>query len=85
VSTAPVGIKKKQFVLRNASSPRLGGANGYKIIEIREVQFLKAFFPIFITLLGIVIEVRDLHPLNAPYPILVTLSGILIEDSSVHS
>ena len=49
--------------------------------DARDLQFLKADFPIVVTLLGIVTASKDSQSLNASFPILVTLSGIEIEAS----
>ena len=44
---------------------------------------LKAQFPIFVTLVGILMLVSDLQPQKAPNSIFVTLSGILILTSEL--
>jgi hypothetical protein len=36
---------------------------------LRDVQLLKASYPIVVILLGRMIEVSDVHPANAPIPI----------------
>ena len=49
------------------------------VIEVRPEQLQKAYFPILVTLLGIVIDLRLEQPSKARSPILVTLSGIVID------
>ena len=49
------------------------------VTEVREVQPLKAYPPIVVTLLGMVTEVRELQPLKANCPIVVTLLGMVTE------
>ena len=43
---------------------------------VRDLQPLKACWPMLVTLSGIVTLVRDVQPPKAPAPMLVTLSGI---------
>jgi len=45
-------------------------------MEVSEVAFQNAVFPIDVTLVGIVIEVSEDAPKNAPAPIDVTPAGI---------
>ena len=48
------------------------------VTEVRELQLLKAYSLIVVTLLGMVIEVRELQPLKAVCPIVVTRLPIII-------
>ena len=49
------------------------------IIDLRELQLLKAYFPILFTELGIETEVRRLQFMKNQSPILVTELGIVTE------
>ena len=48
------------------------------VTEVRELQFEKAYFPIVVTLFGMVTEV-NLQYLKASSPIVVTLFGMVTE------
>ena len=48
------------------------------VIDVRDVQFLNASFPIDVTLFGILIDVIEVQPANARYSIEVTLFGIIV-------
>ena len=48
------------------------------------VPFSKAFFPMCVTLFGILTDLSESHSQNAQSPMLVTLSGITIEVSDLH-
>ena len=53
------------------------------VTEVRELQSLKAYSPIVVTLFGIVTEVRLLQSLKAAFPIVVTPSPIIIRLTQV--
>ncbi|BBA30025.1 hypothetical protein [Prevotella melaninogenica] len=54
------------------------------VTEVRELQILKAAFPIVVTLFGMVTEVRERQPLKALSPIVVTLLGMVTEVRELH-
>ena len=55
------------------------------VMEVREVQPLKAALPMYVTESGIVMEARELHPPKTPLLISVTESGIVMEAREVQS
>ena len=52
-------------------------------MDVSPLQLKKAYFPILVTLFGILIEVSPLHPAKVALSILVTLLGIVIDVSMI--
>ena len=55
------------------------------VTEVRELQSLKAYTSIVVTLLGMFTEVRELQPLKVYSLIVVTLLGIFTEVRELQS
>jgi hypothetical protein len=65
-------------VFRIQSAPTLVGAACPKnVIDVKAVQLSNAFFPIDVTLLGMLTEVREVQLKNAYHSMDVTLSGMV--------
>jgi hypothetical protein len=69
----------------NAVSLIVGGVVDKQFIEATELYPQNAYFPIEVTLAGIVIVLRYLEPQNADSPILFTPSSRVISAVFVHS
>ena len=54
-------------------------------MDFRDLQSLKAEFPILVTLSGMIMDFRDLHSVKAEFPMLVTLSGMIMDFRDLHS
>lgn len=59
-------------------APIIGGIEAKEVIEVKPLQPLNAYHPIFVIDEGSVMDVRFVQPSNAPKPIETTLLGMIV-------